>query len=99
MGFDFDQVGRLPAPDDNVAIATRRLEAGTRVSYGDGEFGVPHVFADWRELLGRGDVHAVHNCTPNNLHFEVNRALQVTGLDKHLAVHDSVDSALGAPVA
>jgi predicted dehydrogenase len=43
---------------------------------------VPHVFADWRELLGRGDVHAVHNCTPNNLHFEVNRALVRAG--KHV---------------
>ncbi|CAA9530377.1 MAG: Altronate dehydratase [uncultured Rubrobacteraceae bacterium] len=41
--FDFDEVGRLPAPGDNVAIATRRLEAGTRVSYGDGEFEVPHT--------------------------------------------------------
>ena len=41
--FDFGRVGRLPAPGDNVAIATRRLEAGTRVSYGDGEFGVPHT--------------------------------------------------------
>ena len=31
--------------------------------------------------------------------LETHRALQVSGLDKHLAVHDSVDSALGAPVA
>lgn len=28
---DFDEVGRIPAPGDNVAIATRRLEAGTVV--------------------------------------------------------------------
>jgi altronate dehydratase len=27
--LDFSAVGRLPAPDDNVAIAVRRLEAGT----------------------------------------------------------------------
>jgi predicted dehydrogenase len=39
------------------------------------QFGIPHVFADWHALLDRGDVHAVHNCTPNNLHFEVNKAL------------------------
>ena len=25
-GFAFDEVGRLPAPGDNVAIATRRIE-------------------------------------------------------------------------
>ncbi|MEO7964445.1 MAG: Gfo/Idh/MocA family oxidoreductase [Gemmatimonadaceae bacterium] len=38
------------------------------------QFGIPLICDDWRELLKRDDVHAVHNCTPNNLHFEVNRA-------------------------
>jgi predicted dehydrogenase len=46
------------------------------------QFGIPHVLEDWRALLGREDVHAVHNCTPNNLHFEVNRALLEAG--KHV---------------
>ncbi len=41
--YDFDEVGRLPAPGDNVAIATRRLEAGTRFSYEGSEFVVPHT--------------------------------------------------------
>jgi len=30
----FDEVGRIPAPGDNVAIATRRLEAGTVIARG-----------------------------------------------------------------
>jgi len=29
--LSLDAIGRLPAPDDNVAIATRRLEAGTAI--------------------------------------------------------------------
>ena len=29
--FSFSAIGRLPAPGDNVAIATRRLEAGTKI--------------------------------------------------------------------
>jgi altronate dehydratase len=41
--WDFQDVGRLPAPGDNMAIATRRLEAGTRVSYGGSEFAVGHT--------------------------------------------------------
>ena len=41
--FAFEEVGRLPAPGDNVAIATRRLEAGTRVAYEGSEFTVPHT--------------------------------------------------------
>ena len=34
----FDAIGRLPAPDDNVAIATRRLEAGTEIALGGNRF-------------------------------------------------------------
>jgi predicted dehydrogenase len=45
-------------------------------------FSIPHVIDDWRELASRADVVAVHNCTPNNLHFEVNRALIEAG--KHV---------------
>ena len=41
--WDFREVGRLPAPGDNVAMATRRLEAGTRVSYEGSEFTVGHT--------------------------------------------------------
>jgi predicted dehydrogenase len=46
------------------------------------QFGIPDVHEEWRDLLAREDVHAVHNCTPNNLHFEVNRALIEAG--KHV---------------
>ncbi len=31
----FEEIGRIPAPGDNVAIATRRLEAGTRFTIGE----------------------------------------------------------------
>jgi altronate dehydratase len=41
--WDFQEVGRLPAPGDNVAMATCRLQAGTRVSYGGSEFTLRHT--------------------------------------------------------
>ncbi|MGH3148897.1 MAG: UxaA family hydrolase, partial [Rubrobacter sp.] len=41
--WKFDEIGRLPAPGDNVAMATRRLEAGTRVSHEGSEFTVGHT--------------------------------------------------------
>ena len=41
--WDFQDVGRLPAPGDNVAMATRRLEPGTRVSYEGSEFEIQHT--------------------------------------------------------
>lgn len=46
------------------------------------DFAVPNVYDDWRDLLKHDEIHAVHNCTPNNLHFEVNRALIEAG--KHV---------------
>ena len=41
--WDFQEVGRLPAPGDNVAMATRRLKAGTRVSYEGSEFTIGYT--------------------------------------------------------
>ena len=57
--WDFQEVGRLPAPGDNVAMATRRLEAGTRVSYRGSEFGIPHTILEGHrfavEPVGKGE--------------------------------------------
>jgi altronate dehydratase len=41
--LDFGEVGRLPEPGDNTAIATRTLEAGMRVIRGGSEFVVRHT--------------------------------------------------------
>lgn len=62
-----------------VAIASADTARARELA---GQFGIPTVLDDWRALLGRDDVHAVHNCTPNNLHFEVNRACLEAG--KHV---------------
>ena len=55
----FDEVGRLPAPGDNVAIATRRIEAGTRVAYEGLELTVPHTVLEGHrfavERIGEGE--------------------------------------------
>lgn len=39
--LQFDQVGRIPEPGDNAAIAIRRLEAGTRILFQDHSFALP----------------------------------------------------------
>lgn len=41
--IDFAAAARLPAPGDNVAIAIRRLEAGTRVRGRSGSFSLSHT--------------------------------------------------------
>lgn len=40
---DFSEVGRLPLPGDNVAIATRTLAAGTMVARDDARFALSHT--------------------------------------------------------
>ena len=49
--FEFDRVARVPAPGDNVAIATRRLEAETVVADGDAEFRLPHTVLEGHRFV------------------------------------------------
>ncbi|WP_271753269.1 Gfo/Idh/MocA family protein [Cohnella sp. JJ-181] len=46
------------------------------------KLGVPLAYGDYRELLLNPDIDAVHNCTPNHLHFEINKAIIAAG--KHV---------------
>jgi altronate dehydratase len=41
--FTLHDIGRLPLPGDNVAIATRRLAAGTEISDGERRFRLDHT--------------------------------------------------------
>lgn len=43
MEYHFEDVARLPHPDDNAAIATRRLEANTKITYQGAEFSLTHT--------------------------------------------------------
>ena len=44
--YAFHDVGRLPAPGDNVAIASRRLPAGARITYGDRALTISHTILE-----------------------------------------------------
>lgn len=43
---------------------------------------IPRAYGDYKKLLDDPDVQVVHNCTPNHLHFEVNRDIVAAG--KHV---------------
>ena len=49
--FVFDQVARVPAAGDNVAIATRRLEAGTVVVDEGCDFRLPHTILEGHRFV------------------------------------------------
>ena len=46
LEIDFDAVARLPAPNDNVAIATQTLEGGTRIRHGGQQFQLSHTILE-----------------------------------------------------
>ena len=46
MDYDFTTVARLPAPDDNVAIATQTLESGTCIRYNGEQFQLSHTILE-----------------------------------------------------
>lgn len=58
--------------DSNAALAHRKAE----------EYSIPRCFENVEELLADPEIVAVHNCTPNNLHYEVNKKVILAG--KHL---------------
>ena len=67
------------------AEAVRRIPGCTVVALADSntqlaeatcrELGIPKFYDDYIEMLENEDLDAVHNCTPNNMHFEINKAV------------------------
>ncbi|WP_282942740.1 Gfo/Idh/MocA family oxidoreductase [Paenibacillus sp. RC67] len=46
------------------------------------ELGIPHAYSDYREMLLNPEIQVVHNCTPNNLHYQINKDIILSG--KHV---------------
>ena len=46
------------------------------------ELGIPKAFGDYREMLKDSEIQVVHNCTPNHLHFAINKEIILAG--KHV---------------
>lgn len=46
------------------------------------QFCIARGTANWRELIDDPDIQVIHNCTGNNLHYEINKAALLAG--KHV---------------
>ena len=55
-----------------VAVASTELEKARALAE---QFAIPKVYSTWQEAVRDDQVDVVHNCTPNNLHFEINKAV------------------------
>jgi predicted dehydrogenase len=62
-----------------VGLAQSNQEAAEQKA---SELGIPRAYGDYREMLQDSDIQVVHNCTPNHLHFEINKEIILAG--KHV---------------
>jgi len=46
------------------------------------KYSIPKVYNTWHEIIDDKEVEVIHNCTPNYLHFEINKAAIEAG--KHI---------------
>ena len=69
---------RVPGVEVTAVASHRQAHAGALAA----RWGVPFATDDWRAAVDRADVDVVHDCTPNDLHVEVNRAALEAG--KHV---------------
>jgi len=46
------------------------------------KFGILNTYSDWEKVINDPEIEVIHNCTPNFLHFEINKAAILAG--KHI---------------
>lgn len=80
-----------------VALAERDQETAEAKA---AALSIPRAYGDYRRLLEDKEIEVVHNCTPNNLHYQVNREILEAGKhcvsEKPLAMSTKESSALVA---
>jgi predicted dehydrogenase len=64
---------------DIVAIAQSNQQQAEAYS---SQLSIPRAYGDYMELLQDDEIDVIHNCTPNHLHFEINKQCLIHG--KHL---------------
>ena len=64
---------------DVIALAESNQEAAEKKA---AELGIPKAYGDYRDMLKDDEVQVVHNCTPNHLHFAINKEIILAG--KHV---------------
>jgi len=64
---------------DLIAIADSNQELAEKKAH---DLFIPKVYKDYRELINDPGIQVIHNCTPTNLHFQINTEIIESG--KHI---------------
>jgi predicted dehydrogenase len=59
-----------------VGLAETSLETAEKKA---AELGSPKAYGDYREMLKDSEIQVIHNCTPNHLHFSINKEIILAG--------------------
>src|SRR6056297_1379088 len=59
------------------AVVASSLESSKKAAE---KLNVPNYYADYQEMLAEEELDVIHNCTPNNLHFPVNKDFLEAGV-------------------
>lgn len=62
-----------------IALADSDMEIARKKA---DELHIPLAYGNYQDMLNNDDIQVIHNCTPNHLHFEINKAAIVAG--KHI---------------
>lgn len=62
-----------------VGLAENGLDSARKKAE---QLNIPRAYGDYREMLADQDIDVVHNCTPNYLHFQINKDIIEAG--KHV---------------
>ena len=64
---------------DVVSVTSRDNDGAKAVAE---KYSIAKVFSTWEEIIDDKEVQVIHNCTPNYLHYEINKAAILAG--KHI---------------
>jgi predicted dehydrogenase len=62
-----------------VAVASNNVKQAEQIAE---KYALTHAYHSWEECVRDDSIEVIHNCTPNNLHFEINKAVMQRG--KHI---------------
>ena len=64
---------------DIIALGSNEPDRAREIA---GRYSIPRVYDRWQSVVEDSDIEVIHNCTPNHLHFAINRAALLAG--KHV---------------
>lgn len=75
--YHIEAVRRIPNAEV-VALCDPNEESGRAVCEREG---IPNYYLDYKKMLQEINVDVVHNCTPNHLHYSINKYLIENGIN------------------